>query len=496
MSSSSDDYYSDRQARSGPGSYSDSYGRLGQINEGQTPDSNQSSHFQNQGGSQNDNNTESSAKNNAEDKPKQKRRDDFDLGKLLGEGAFGQVLEVIDKETQKHYAMKVLSKAHIVKEKKMQYVKVERDVMSLLNHPNIVKLLLTFQDPGNLYYVIEYAPNGDLQKVLDQYYALDVPSTIVLCGQILLGLAHIHQNRIIHRDLKPENILLDSENRAKITDFGTSKIFSKSDDFFLQRGSFVGSADYVCPETLIETPIGPASDLWSFGCILYTMLVGEPPFKSDSNYATFQKIEKLEYSIPDFVPMHAKDLISKLLVLEPSDRIGYNDFASDYEAIRNHPFFAFVDWDSLPTKSPPAFESFASALQRKQKADAKVNGNANLNGNVNGSVNGSGNVNGTQVADLLMNGEVSVFEGLITKKRRLSSKKRLLVLTNKPRLFYVDMTKKEIKGDIPLNENTTVSIKKGKKWAIKVPGRKYDLIAESCDPSAWKSALDNVLNKH
>ncbi|KAK8882783.1 3-phosphoinositide dependent protein kinase-1 [Tritrichomonas musculus] len=414
--------------------------------------------------------------NPVQNKPRQKRRDDFEIGKLLGEGAFGQVLEVVDKETKIHYAMKVLSKAHIIKEKKMPYVKVERDVMTKLHHFNVTRLLLTFQDPGNLYYVIEYAPNGDLQKVIDRIYTVDVPLAKITCGQILLGLAHIHQNRIIHRDLKPENILLDSQNRVKITDFGTSKIFGKDEPFQVERGSFVGSADYVSPETLLETPIGPSSDLWAFGCILYTLLVGESPFHTESNYATFQKIQNLQFTIPDFVPEDAKDLITKILVLDPEKRLGNGEYDDNYKSIREHPFFALIDWDNLPEQPVEEWRPFEPAIAARKESEHTETFQS-------------------QVPELLIMGEQSVFEGYIIKKRKLSSKKRLLVLTNKPRLFYVDMAKKEIKGSIPLTKETSVVVLKGKKWEINTPERRYDLTAENNTPDEWKQAIDGVLAK-
>lgn len=407
--------------------------------------------------------------------PRQKRRDDFELGKLLGQGAFGQVLQVTDKETNKEYAMKVLSKTHIIKENKMRYVKVERDVMTKLNHPNVTRLLLTFQDPGNLYYVIEYAPNGDLQKKLNEKYAIDVPATTFLCSQLLLGIAHIHKHRILHRDLKPENILLDAENRVKITDFGTAKIFDDDAQFSYDRGSFVGSADYVSPEILSESPVGPSSDLWSYGCILYTLLVGEPPFHTESNYATFQKIQECKYEIPSFVPPDAKDLITKLLTLKPEERIGHEEYDSDYKSIRQHSFFNGINWNTVATMPIDNLDSFAPAVAVHQ---------ASLIPKIQ-----------SKVPELLNLDEKVLFEGMITKKRKLSSKKRLLVLTDKPRLFYVDMSSRKEMGSIELNRDTRVNVLKGMKWEVTIPGRVYDLVSDDKPPAEWKQAIDDVLQK-
>jgi len=421
-------------------------------------------------------------------KPKQKRKDDFTLGQLLGQGAFGQVIEVIDKETQKHYAMKVLSKAHIVREKKMDYVKVERDAMSKLHHPNIVSLYLTFQDPGNLYYVVELAPNGDLQRVLNEVKALDIPCVRHVTGQVLLALAHIHKNRIIHRDLKPENVLLDSENRVKITDFGTAKIFEPDKPFQLERGSFVGSADYVSPETLDETPVGPATDLWSLGCMIYALIVGQSPFHTDLLYQTFQRINTHDLQFPEFMPPEAKSLVEELLKPEPEQRLGFNDFENDYAAIRNHPFFEGVDWEALPNAPPPPWAPFDAAVKNiseavpppeEEKKEEEKPEVAEFP---------------SQVKELLAPDETSLFEGPVTKRVGLSVKKRRLVLTSKPRLFYVDMDKSPpvVKGEIQISKDMKVVIGAKNKWQIEVPGRTYNLSSEEADK--WKEAIEKLLS--
>jgi 3-phosphoinositide dependent protein kinase-1 len=426
--------------------------------------------------------------------PRQKRRDDFTLGDVLGQGAFGQVIKVTDKEDGKEFAMKILSKNHIVREKKTDYIKVERDVMNRCRHPNIIRLVLTFQDPSNLYYVIELARNGDLQAVLDERHHLNVECARVATGQILLGMAHMHQKRILHRDLKPENILLDEENRVKITDFGTAKIFDEAGPFHTQRGSFVGSADYVSPEILVETPVGPASDLWSFGCILFTLLVGTPPFHSESNYQTFQKIQELAFAIPDSVPADACDLIQNILRLEPSQRLGYDEFETDYAAIRNHPFYTGINWGTLPkTPMPPWPSSDQPPVESsKQPAPSKA-----ATSSPGAEAQQAAPRVESSVGDLLDANEVSLIEGNIIKKRKLSTKKRRLVLTSKPRLFYVDMAKREMKGEIPLGRETGVKLGKGLKWAVEVPGRTYDLTSLDRDvtPQEWKTAIEKELAK-
>jgi 3-phosphoinositide dependent protein kinase-1 len=415
--------------------------------------------------------------------PRQKRKDDFTIGKVLGHGAFGQVVEVVDNETGQHCAMKILSKAHITKENKANSVKVERDVMCRLNHPNVTALRNTFQDPTHLYYVIELAGNGDLQTVLNTHVTLDIPCATVVSAQLLLGLAHMHKNRVIHRDLKPENLLLDAERRIKISDFGTAKIFEADVPFETQRGSFVGSADFVSPEVLDDKPTGPSVDLWSFACILYNMLVGEPPFRAGTQHATFERIQRLEYSIPAFVPIQASDLIKKLLVIDASGRLGHGEYDTDYQSIRNHPFFAFLDWSQMAIHPMPPWEPFGPAMDARPQPVVVIPAPAPPVAQP---------VPPPQIETVV---KKSIIEGIVTKKRALSSKRRKLVLTPVPRLVVFDLATNEEIDEIPLLRETRVAVKKGKEWKIENPGQTYAFVAEDVSPGEWKSALDAVISK-
>jgi 3-phosphoinositide dependent protein kinase-1 len=348
--------------------------------------------------------------------------------------------------------MKVLSKAHIMREKTMDYVKVERDVMSLCRHPNIVRLVLTFQDPANLYYVTELAPHGDLQKVLNERGPLDPQSARVAAAQTLLAVAHMHQRRVLHRDLKPENLLIGQGYRVKITDFGTAKILDAASAFEVQRGSFVGSADYVSPEVLDNGVVGPSADLWALGCVVYALLAGVGPFHGGTQYDTFQRIQAFTYGFPGGFPADAEALVRGLLQLEPHSRLGHGEYDSDYGSIRGHPFFAGLDWAQVPemeipsvARAPPALEvpvptivpptpvAAAPPAEAARPAVAAVAAAAVP------AKPPPVEAAPTEVPHLLFAKERSLLEGMIVKKRGFSTKERRLVLTDRPRLFYVDM---------------------------------------------------------
>lgn len=292
---------------------------------------------------------------------------DFTFGRTLGEGSYSTVLAATDRQSEREYAVKVLDKRHIIKEKKVKYVNIEKDTLNrLTDHPGIVRLYYTFQDERSLYFVLDLATGGELLGVLKKTSTFDEDCSRFYGAQILDSVEYMHSRGIIHRDLKPENVLLDEAGHVKITDFGTAKILdiggqqqpsgfgqvSVSNDPMDgadsdRAVSFVGTAEYVSPELLRDKNACKASDLWAFGCIVYQLLAGRPPFKASNEYQTFQKIVGLEYTFPEAFPSAARDLVQKLLVLNPADRLPIG-------GIKRHRFFEGIRWGKgLWSQKPP-----------------------------------------------------------------------------------------------------------------------------------------------
>lgn len=275
---------------------------------------------------------------------------DFNFGRTLGEGSYSTVLAATDRQTLREYAIKVLDKRHIIKEKKVKYVNIEKDTLNrLTDHPGVVRLYYTFQDERSLYFVLDLASGGELLGFLKKMGTFDIECTRFYAAQILDAVGYMHSRGVIHRDLKPENVLLDDQMHVKITDFGTAKILDVRKNANGGAGgpldgvesdravSFVGTAEYVSPELLTDKNACKASDLWAFGCIVYQLLAGRPPFKAGNEYQTFQKIVGLEYSFPEGFPDVARDLVERLLVLDPGKRL-------PIEHIKNHEFFDGITW--------------------------------------------------------------------------------------------------------------------------------------------------------
>ena len=328
---------------------------------------------------------------------------DFEFGRTLGEGSYSTVLAATDRQTGREYAIKVLDKRHIIKEKKVKYVNIEKDTLNrLTDHPGVVRLYYTFQDERSLYFVLDLATGGELLGVLKKLSTFDLECVKFYSAEILDAIEYMHSRGIIHRDLKPENVLLDDKMHVKITDFGTAKLLdlklppsSDDDESAGPSGSpldgaetdravsFVGTAEYVSPELLTDKNACKASDLWALGCIIYQLLAGRPPFKAANEYQTFQKIVALDYTFPIGFPDVVRDLVERLLVLDPAKRL-------PVEHVKNHQFFDSIRWGKgLWQQRPPKLRSYAPPTQEP----IKLNGNGPGQGtNIGAATSSRGNL--------------------------------------------------------------------------------------------------------
>ena len=259
-------------------------------------------------------------------------KDDFEAlnGTALGTGGFGKVYKVRHKVSKNVYAIKVVSKAKILENNLCEQMRLEVRIMYSLNHEHIIKLFNHFEDDEHFYLIVEYAPRGHLYEKLKTMSRLPERLVAQYMREIISAVEYLHSTNppIIHRDIKPENILLDPKERAKLCDFGWSNFFNPN----TKRMTYCGTPDYLAPEMINKAGHDQRIDLWNLGVLLFELLTGSPPFQGANQEELFQNITRLKIQYPKDFPKMAKDLVTKLLKVNPKDRISL-------KAALDHPWF-------------------------------------------------------------------------------------------------------------------------------------------------------------
>lgn len=273
--------------------------------------------------------------------------EDFVLHKMLGKGSFGKVFLAELKKSGQFFAVKALKKDVVLMDDDVECTMVERRVLSLAwENPFLTHLYCTFQTKENLFFVMEYLNGGDLMFHIQNCHKFDSHRSTFYAAEIICGLQFLHSKGIIYRDLKLDNVLLDSEGHIKIADFGMCKENMQLD---LRTSTFCGTPDYIAPEILLGQKYNSSVDWWSFGVLLYEMLIGQSPFHGRDEEELFQSIRTDNPVYPRWLTKDAKDILVKLFVREPEERLGVRG------NIRQHSFFSSTDWNALEQRQvvPP-----------------------------------------------------------------------------------------------------------------------------------------------
>lgn len=377
-------------------------------------------------------------------------------------------------------------------------------ILSEHSHPNLIELVGTFQDEDNLYFALGYEEHGDLAGLLGKMKQLPLDVVRHYAAQLVAVLQYLHFSGIVHRDLKPQNILLSSDFRVKLIDFGEALVEGSADENadgsadkpdcssdaldeedkkqsdddksdFVEfrahdedceedarykamseyRGTFVGTPLYVAPEMLKESMSGHFTDLWALGCIVFQMATGEVPFKGKTDFQTFDIIMKREFKWPDKLDGACKDLVDRLLVIEPMKRLGAGRPGSgcSYDDLMQHAFFEGVDWTTVGTDPVPYDQD---ALKELVKKKSKVDIFSADSSDADTMRQSEFSVRLEQPEDFerLFQKSVEIKRGLLMKRNPwFINQKRLFILTNQPRLMYFK-DENTFRGEIILTKDT------------------------------------------
>eukprot|EP00047_Mylnosiga_fluctuans_P000520 m.194689 g.194689 ORF g.194689 m.194689 type:complete len:322 (-) comp10075_c2_seq37:87-1052(-) len=247
--------------------------------------------------------------------------ENYTLGALLGRGMFSEVKTCTNKKTQEKSAVKIIPKKNV---EEIETLAREVEILSRVRHPNIIDYKALYESDAFVYVITELLTGGELFDRIVQNGSFSEKMAAKTANDMLSGLSYLHSNGIIHRDLKPENLIFASpaeDSVLKLVDFGMSRPVDGQN----MLGTVCGTPAYVAPEVFDAKPYGLTADMWAAGIIIYIMLCGFEPFAEDSDEAMFTRILSCTYSFPspswDLISQNAKDLVSKLIVLDPAARL-------------------------------------------------------------------------------------------------------------------------------------------------------------------------------
>ncbi|XP_058177593.1 serine/threonine-protein kinase PLK4 [Anopheles ziemanni] len=260
--------------------------------------------------------------------------EDYEVYEILGKGGFASVYRGKCLRTGVFVAIKMINKQAMHSSGMANRVRQEVTIHSKLKHPSILELYTFFEDLNYVYLVLELSENGELQEYLRKRQTpFDEYEAALVLRQVVDGLLYLHSHHILHRDMSLSNLLLTKDMNIKIADFGLATELSKPDEKHL---TLCGTPNYISPEVASRASHGLPADVWGLGCMLYTLLVGKPPFDTNGVKSTLTKVVMSSYSMPAHISSNARDLIDRLLQKNPNARIKLEDVLS-------HPFLCRYD---------------------------------------------------------------------------------------------------------------------------------------------------------
>ncbi|KAK2883760.1 hypothetical protein Q8A67_017397 [Cirrhinus molitorella] len=259
----------------------------------------------------------------------------------LGVGGFGKVELVTTLQHRTYFAMKKISKQHVVAKKQEVHILLEKKILQAIQCDFIVRLHAAFKDSRYIYMIMEFCPGGEIWTKLKELGRFEENIAVFITACVVEAFAYLHNKGILYRDLKPENLILDCKGYVKLVDFGFAKELSRGEKTY----SFCGTPEYIPPEIIQNQGHDFAADFWSLGILIYELLVGSPPFSSSDPQKIYAKILDGVLNFPSYMGEGAKSLISKLCRPRPGQRLG--NTKNGIKDVRHHRWFNSINWHKL-----------------------------------------------------------------------------------------------------------------------------------------------------
>jgi 3-phosphoinositide dependent protein kinase-1 len=393
------------------------------------------------------------------------RPEQLDVSKnMLGQGGFAKVMQGVltttTAATPIPVAVKVMNKAQVSRGT-FSSLQNEVDICATLRHPCLINTHGILEDADHIYIVMDLAEGGELFKYTQKFGLEDMPIVAPnFVGEVVLGLEYMQSQGVIHRDIKPENLLLTTDYHVKISDFGT---VCRVDDATSNR--FTGTPFYVSPEMLSTGQASAASDLWALGCVVFQLFVGRPPFQGESQYLVMQSIKERQLEFPPYFPADARSLVDRLLDPNPATRLGSGGAAGIAE-LKGHPFFKSVKWGTI--LSQPNITHLNANYTKQWEA-------------------------------FLLRNEQVIYASKIVKERYqllpTSAKQRMLILTDYPRLFYLEPESLVIKGQVPWSSSIYAQSDSQERFTVVTPERSYIFVDSEKRAPLWAAKINDQVKR-
>ncbi|XP_045175493.2 serine/threonine-protein kinase PLK1-like [Mercenaria mercenaria] len=289
-------------------------------------------------------------------------------GRFLGKGGFAKCYELQDLDTKEIFAGKIVSKTLLVKQHQKDKMTQEISIHREISYKHVVKFHSFFEDPDNVYILLELCRRRSLMELHKRRKAVTEPEARYFVRQVVQACQYLHGHNIIHRDLKLGNLFINDDMDIKVGDFGLATRVDYNGE---RKRTLCGTPNYIAPEVLGKKGHSFEVDVWSLGCILFTLLVGKPPFETSNLKDTYTRIKKNEYHIPSRVSPCARNLIQKLLKADPTERPNMDNIMED----------EFFTSGYLPSRLPtscltmaPRFDTLAKSESMHRKPLLELNG--------------------------------------------------------------------------------------------------------------------------
>ncbi|KAK8830874.1 hypothetical protein WA577_003576 [Blastocystis sp. JDR] len=419
----------------------------------------------------------------------------FAVGDVIGQGAFSKVMIARMKDTSKYFAIKAVNKSFIQKEGYVKEAMAERNALAVMNHPFIVRLVYSFQDSNNLYYVLELCRYGtlwDLEKSIQLPGKGCDPSLVrFYMAEIASAVDYLHNTvHLIHRDLKPENILISESGHLLLSDFGSvakeGEVVSPAD-----QPKVYGTLQYLAPEAVHGGIISPSVDMWAMGVMLYLLLTGCFLFDGEDELSVIHRIETFDadaLEFPSYLSAVTQDLLRGLLQHDASKRLTSGQ-------VLRHPYFEGIDFARLPFTTPPYTPPFSPLpVICDDELENELNA---LRGSIDVTYRQQQEERKEAISKLLQEEETTLYSSPVVHFTSSTSRKRILVLTSTRRLLILDSSVMTIKTVIRPYQIAKVDANhSGFSVSINHPSKRiFRFETPNKDQSVWCNCIQHVIRE-